>query len=343
MARPGRPKLPEKKLHATVHGFLEMLTSARGAAMNTVQAYKRDLADITTYLETRGITITDATTNDLRAYLADLGASKTKGTAADGSIAVRTIARRLSAMRQYYQYLIAEGKRKEDPTTAIESPKQTRTLPKILSEEEVAKLIATAQLKKGNDGKRLVALLEVLYATGLRVSELVGLPLSAISQDRRSLIIAGKGGKERVAPISEPARRALNAYLQVLPSFIIPSRESVQSKWLFPSRTSGKGHLTRQRFAQILKDLAQAAEVDEDRVSPHVLRHAFATHLLSRGADLRSVQKMLGHADIATTQIYTHIISDKLKDVVQKKHPLAKGKKKANTNKKVTEKANQTA
>ncbi len=338
MARPGRPKLPEKKLHATVDAFLEMLVSARGAAMNTVQAYKRDLADISTYLEERNVVIATATTNDLRSYLNDLGASKTKGT--NGSVAVRTVARRLSAMRQYYQFLIAEGKRKEDPTTAIESPKQTRTLPKILTEDEVTKLITTAQEKKGNDGKRLVALLEILYATGLRVSELVGLPLSAISQDRRSIIIAGKGGKERVAPISEPARRALNAYLQVLPSFITPSRENVQSKWLFPSRTSDKGHLTRQRFAQILKDLAQAAEVDEDRVSPHVLRHAFATHLLSRGADLRSVQKMLGHADIATTQIYTHVINDKLKDIVKSKHPLAKKtKKKANTNTKETETA----
>lgn len=344
MARPGRPKLPEKKLHPTVDAFLEMLVSARGAATNTVQAYKRDLADISTYLEKRDIVIAKATTNDLRSYLTDLGASKTKGTASDGSVAVRTIARRLSAMRQYYQFLIAENKREDDPTTAIESPKQTRTLPKILTEDEVTKLIKTAQEKKGNDGKRLVALLEVLYATGLRVSELVGLPLSAISQDRRSLIIKSKGGKERVAPISEPARRALNAYLAVLPSFITPSRESVQSKWLFPSRTSTKGHLTRQRFAQILKDLAQAAEVDEDRVSPHVLRHAFATHLLSRGADLRSVQKMLGHADIATTQIYTHVINDKLKDVVKSKHPLAnKGKKKANTNTKETTKEGQTA
>ncbi len=338
MARPGRPKLPEKKLHATVHSFLEMLVSARGAAKNTVQAYKRDLADITKYLEERDLCITSATTNDLRSYLADLGASKTKGT--NGSVAVRTIARRLSAMRQYYQFLISEGKREEDPTTAIESPKQTRTLPKILSEEEVTKLITTAQEKKGNDGKRLVALLEVLYATGLRVSELVGLELSSISEDRRSIVISGKGGKERTAPLSETARRALTAYLAVLPNYITPSRENLQSKWLFPSRTSDSGHITRQRFAQILKDLAQAAEVDEDRVSPHVLRHAFATHLLSRGADLRSVQKMLGHADIATTQIYTHIINDKLKDVVKTKHPLAqKNKKKANSNVKVSEKA----
>lgn len=323
MARPGRPKLPKKALHPTVDAFLNMLSSERGAALNTRQAYERDLADITRFLEKSGACISTATTADLKAYLTDLSNLPDKGT--KGQVAVRTIARRLSAMRQYYQFLIGENKRQDDPTTSIDSPKQTRTLPKILSEEEVTKLISTAQKKKGPEGKRLVCLLETLYATGLRVTELVGLPLSAISHDRRNVIIQGKGGKERVAPMSEPARRALNAYLEVRDHFMIPGREETQKRWLFPSRTSEKGFLTRQRFAQILKDLAQAAEVDEDRVSPHVLRHAFATHLLSRGADLRAIQKMLGHADITTTQIYTHIVNDKMKNIVQTHHPLAKG------------------
>lgn len=324
MARPGRPKLPKKPLHPTVEAFLDMLASERGAALNTRQAYERDLADISNFLEKRNVTINKATTKDLQDYLTALSDNPNKGT--KGTVAVRTIARRLSAMRQFYQFLIAESKREDDPTSSIDSPKQTRTLPKILTEDEVMKLIQTAQKKKGPDGKRLVALLEVLYATGLRVSELVGLPVSAISQDRRNIIIRGKGGKERVAPLSEPARRALNAYLEVRNHFIIPGREEQQSKWLFPSRTSEKGYLTRQRFAQILKELAQMAEVDEDRVSPHVLRHAFATHLLNRGADLRAVQKMLGHADIATTQIYTHVINDKMKEVVKEHHPMARNR-----------------
>lgn len=323
MARPGRPKLPKTPLHQTVEAFLDMLSSERGAAMNTRQAYERDLADITKFLNKRNACVSTATTTDLKDYLKDLSNLPDKGT--KGQVAVRTIARRLSAMRQYYQFLIGESKRQDDPTSSIDSPKQTRTLPKILSEEEVTKLISTAQKKKGPEGKRLVCLLEVLYATGLRVTELVGLPVSAISHDRRNIMIKGKGGKERIAPMSEPARRALNAYLEVRDHFMIPGREEAQKKWLFPSRTSEKGFLTRQRFAQILKDLALAAEVDEDRVSPHVLRHAFATHLLSRGADLRAVQKMLGHADITTTQIYTHIVNDKLKNIVQTHHPLARG------------------
>lgn len=329
MRRPGRPKLPARPQHPTVDGFLNMLASERNAAQNTVFAYQRDLADISKYLEERNMSIDKSRTDDLRNYLAYLSALPNKGLRG-ANVAVRTIARRLSAMRQYFQYLIGEGLRKDDPTSNIESPKQTRTLPKILSEDQVTNLIQTASKKKGPDGKRLVTLLEVLYATGLRVSELVGLPLSAISADRRSIMIKGKSGKERVMPLSEPARRALNAYLEVRHLFILPGREAVQKKWLFPSRTSEKGHLTRQRFAQILKDLGDDAGMELGAVSPHVLRHAFATHMLNRGADLRSVQKMLGHADIATTQIYTHMLSDKMKDMVKEHHPLAK-KNKANT------------
>lgn len=328
MARPGRPKLPQRPQHPTVDGFLNMLATERNAAQNTIFAYQRDLADISKYLEERNVTIDKARTDDLRQYLSHLSSLPDKGQ--NGNVAVRTVARRLSAMRQYYQYLIGENQRKDDPTGAIDSPKQVRTLPKVLTEDQVTHLIATAAKKKGPDGKRLIALLEVLYATGLRVSELVGLPLSAISTDRRSIVIKGKSGKERVMPLSEPARRALNAYLEARQMHILPGREALQKKWLFPSRTSEKGHLTRQRFAQILKDLGDDAGMEAGAVSPHVLRHAFATHMLSRGADLRSVQKMLGHADIATTQIYTHLLSDKMKEMVKEHHPLAK-KDKANT------------
>lgn len=322
MARPGRPRLPQRPQHPTVDAFLNMLATERNAAQNTVFAYQRDIADISKFLEERNTTMDKARTDELRQYLAHL-AAQSKGLRG-ANVAVRTLARRLSAMRQYYQYLIGEGLRKDDPTSAIDSPKQTRTLPKVLSEDQVTHLITTAAKKKGQDGKRLIALLEVLYATGLRVSELVGLPLSAISTDRRSIIIKGKNNKERAMPLSEPARRALNAYLDARALFIMPSRENLQKKWLFPSRTSEKGHLTRQRFAQILKDLGDDAGMEPGMVSPHVLRHAFATHMLSRGADLRSVQKMLGHADIATTQIYTHLLSDKLKEMVKEHHPLAK-------------------
>lgn len=329
MARPGRPRLPQRPQHPTVDGFLNMLATERNAAQNTVFAYQRDLADISKYLEERNTSIEKARTDDLRQYLSFLSTLPDKGLRG-ANVAVRTIARRLSAMRQYYQYLIGENVRKDDPTGTIESPKQVRTLPKVLSEDQVTNLITTAAKKKGPDGRRLIALLEVLYATGLRVSELVGLPLSAISADRRSIIIKGKNGKERAMPLSEPARRALNAYMDARQMFILPGREAVQKKWLFPSRTSEKGHLTRQRFAQILKDLGDDAGMPEGTVSPHVLRHAFATHMLSRGADLRSVQKMLGHADIATTQIYTHLLSDKLKEMVKEHHPLAKKDKSAN-------------
>lgn len=326
MARPGRPRLPQQPQHPTVDGFLNTLATERNAAQNTIFAYQRDLADITKYLEAQNTTIDKARTDDLRQYLSNLSKLPNKGLRGS-NVAVRTIARRLSAMRQYYQYLIGENLRKDDPTSTIDSPKQVRTLPKILTEDQVNHLIQTAAKKKGHDGKRLIALLEVLYATGLRVSELVGLPVSAISTDRRSIIIKGKGGKERAMPLSEPARRALNSYLDVHQTFILPAREAVQKKWLFPSRTSEKGHLTRQRFAQILKDLGDDAGMEVGMVSPHILRHAFATHMLTRGADLRSVQKMLGHADIATTQIYTHLLSDKLKDMVKEHHPLAKKQK----------------
>lgn len=326
MARPGRPAMPKPDLHPTVDAFLDMLTTERGAAYNTRQAYWRDLADASLYLrDKKNSDVNKATTDELKAYLKDLSEkTHNKGTN-NSKIAVRTVARRLSAMRQYYRYLISENVRQDDPTSTIESPKQGRTLPKTLSEAEVTQLIKTAGAPGKPESIRLVCLLELLYATGLRVSELVGLPMSAIGEDQQFVMVAGKAGRERMVPLSDPARDAMNKYFEVRKNFIgHDENRANQEKWVFPSRTSESGHLTRQRFAQLLKDLARAAEVDESRVSPHVLRHAFATHLLSHGADLRSVQKMLGHADIATTQIYTHIVGDKAKETVEGKHPLSK-------------------
>lgn len=325
MARPGRPAMPKPKLHPLVDSFLDMLTTERGAAMNTRQAYWRDLADFSLQLREKGSKeIVDASPEEIKSYLEDLGIRIHVKGQNKSQIATRTVARRLSALRQFYRYLVSENIRKDDPTSAIESPKQGRTLPKTLSESEVSTLIKVAGDTGGADSVRLVCLLEMLYATGLRVSELVGLPMSAIGEDMQFLMVAGKGGRERMVPLSEPAQRAVKKYHEVRQQFINPEDKGSQAQWLFPSRTSESGHLTRQRFAQLLKDLADNAGIDAERVSPHILRHAFATHLLSNGADLRSVQKMLGHADIATTQIYTHILGDKAKKTVEEKHPLAK-------------------
>jgi integrase/recombinase XerD len=323
MARPGRPRMPKAPLPGTVDAFLDMLIAERGAALNTRHAYERDLADVCAFLKKQTKDINTANTNDLKAYLNELSGRENAKSKGGGKTAVRTIARRISALRQFYGFLVSEGKRSDDPTSNIESPKQTRTLPKILSEDEVTVLINTAQKQGGPESIRLVALLEILYATGLRVSELVGLPLSAIGAESRFLTVEGKGGRERMAPLSEPAQKAMKGYMDIRHKFVTPERGDNQNKWLFPSRTSESGHLTRQRFAQLLKELSRNANIDPDRVSPHVLRHAFATHLLKHGADLRSVQKMLGHADIATTQIYTQVVGEQAKEATER-HPLNK-------------------
>ena len=323
MARPGRPCLPKPDLPSTIQAFLDMITAERGAAMNTRSAYERDLTDVYLYMDTVGIDINMASTDALRDYIEHLTKKKNVKNKETEKIAVHTIARRLSALRQFYKYLISEGMREDDPTSTIESPKQTRILPKILSEEEVSTLIETAGAPKTPESIRLVALLEMIYSSGLRVSELVGLPISAIQENEGFLMIEGKGGRERVVPLSDTACVALRKYMAVRDQFISPEDTGIQAMWLFPSKTSIAGHLTRQRFAQLLKDLAKAANMDLGKVSPHILRHAFATHLLKNGADLRSVQKMLGHADIATTQIYTHIIGENLKNTVSESHPLS--------------------
>ncbi len=323
--RRGRPCKP-RPVNASPHldAFLDMLTAERGAALNTRMAYERDLTDLGLWLAQRGVSLETANTEDLRGYLEYQHVAGGNG---DGQKpAPRTLARRLSAMRQFYRFLVSEGRRKDDPASALDSPKQGRPLPKILTETEVSAMITTAQTRGGPEGLRLVALLEVLYATGLRVSELVGLPMGAMLRDGRGLIVRGKGGKERMVPLSEPASAALAAYLPWRTHFILAGRENGPVAFMFPSRSSTNGHLTRQRFAQLLKELAIESGIDPEKVSPHVLRHAFATHLLDHGADLRSVQKMLGHADIATTQIYTHVVTERLKQVVHEHHPLARRK-----------------
>jgi integrase/recombinase XerD len=249
----------------------------------------------------------------LHDYLADTATRR---------LAPRTLARRLSAIRQFYRFLLTDGLRGDDPSSGLDAPRLGRPLPKILSEGEVARLIETAAAWPAEEGVRLRAILELLYATGLRISELTTLPLVAAQRDPRFVLVRGKGGKERIVPLSPPSRQALTAYLACRSRFLAEGRTS---RFLFPSR-GREGYLTRQRCGQLLKELALAANLDPARLSPHVLRHAFASHLLDHGADLRSVQQMLGHADIATTQIYTHVQGDRLRRLVEAAHPLARRK-----------------
>ena len=296
-----------------LEGFLEMLAVERGAARLTLAAYRNDLATLAGFLAGRGQSLEGAAADALHDYLAD-GATR--------SLAPRTLARRVSAMRQFYRFLVVDGARTDDPTARLDAPRIGRPLPKILSEAEIARLTEAAAIWEGAEGMRLRCLLELLYATGLRVSELVTLPLAAAQRDPRVVLVRGKGGKERVVPLSLASRQALVAYLDCRRSFLT---EGQPSRWLFPSRGEG-GYLTRQRCGQLLKTLALAADLDPTRLSPHVLRHAFASHLLAGGADLRSVQQMLGHADIATTQIYTHVQDERLRRLVESAHPLARRK-----------------
>lgn len=298
-----------------LEAFLEMLVAERGASINTLDAYRRDLLGFLDHAGQRGNDLLTADTDVLRHYMQ---------AQAKAGMSARTAARRLSALRQLFQFLFAEGFRQDNPALAIDRPKQRQPLPKFLSENEVDRLLAAAATRPGWDRMRVMALLETLYATGLRVSELVGLPLSALGRDGKTLIVRGKGGKERMLPLTEPASDALSAYLAVREHFVPPtSRARGASPWLFPSR-SRQGHLTRVRFGQVLKEVAGLAGIEADRVSPHVLRHSFASHLLARGADLRSLQQLLGHADIGTTQIYTHVLDARLEALVQEAHPLAR-------------------
>jgi integrase/recombinase XerD len=288
--------------------FIEMLAVERGASAHTLEAYRRDLDDLGAFLAGP---IDGADTESLRAYLTQLSRA---------GFSPRTAARRLSALRQYFRFAYAEGWRSDDPTLTLDGPRLGQPLPKILSTEDIVAMIAAAAGHATPGGIRMVAILELLYASGMRVSELAGLPLGAASRDPQTLIIRGKGNKERLVPLTESARAALKAYLAVRPRFLA---EGQTSRWLFPVPKKPKP-LSRVRIGQLLKDIAIEAGVDPQKVSPHVLRHAFATHLLEGGADLRSVQQMLGHADIATTQIYTHVAVPRLKSLVSNHHPLGR-------------------
>lgn len=297
--------------------FLDMMATERGASKNTLDAYRRDLEDYSDHLAGRKRDVDSASTDDIRGYLAALSKRQ---------LASASVARRLSAVRQLHRFLYAEGKRKDDPAAVLEGPRRGRPLPKVLSVDEVTRLFEAAHAAAGKSGmsvqerlraSRLVCLLEVLYATGLRVSELIALPATAARAEGDVIVVRGKGGKERMVPLGQAAPRAMRDYL-----LLRKETGSAESRWLFPS-FGDSGHVTRQHVGRELKALAAAAGIEPRKMSPHVLRHAFASHLLANGADLRIVQALLGHADVSTTQIYTHVLDERLKSMVRDLHPLA--------------------
>ncbi|MGA9457308.1 MAG: site-specific tyrosine recombinase XerD [Pseudolabrys sp.] len=311
---------PGTSNEALIELFLDMLAAERGAGENTLAAYRNDLEDLSAHMRASRSTIANATTDSLRKFLASL---------AERGFKSSSLARRLSAVRQLYRFLYSEGKRSDDPAAVLEGPKRARSLPKVLSIADVDKLLKTARANSDNTKQpplqrlraaRLLCLLEVVYATGLRVSELVALPAAAARRDQRMLVVRGKGGKERLVPLNKQAKRAMAEYLELRGK----AERDKESKWLFPS-FGEQGHLTRQHFARELKTLGATCGIHSSRLSPHVLRHAFASHLLHNGADLRVVQTLLGHADISTTQIYTHVLEERLKTLVRDLHPLADG------------------
>jgi integrase/recombinase XerD len=296
-----------------VGAFLEMMSAERGAAKNTIEAYRRDLSDYCAFLARQGVGVTAAGREQVTQYLAELDAN---------GIAASSSARKLSAIRQFHKFLAADGIRGDDPTRIIASPKARRALPKVLSLEEVDRLLQLAEAEVEREAAteaqramshRLYVLLELLYATGMRVTELVSLKRAQVVRDASFLTVRGKGSKERIVPLTDRARDAVKAYLGTL---------EPGSPWLFPAGGEA-GYLSRQVFARELKGLAAGAGIGAARISPHVLRHAFASHLLSGGADLRVVQTLLGHSDISTTQIYTHVLDEKLRTLVETHHPLA--------------------
>jgi integrase/recombinase XerD len=303
--------------------FIDMLAAEQGAGPNTLDAYRRDLTDFSEFLARNGQSFAKAETQALRDYLADLDTRGFKSS---------SVARRLSAMRHLFRFLLNEHIRGDDPAAILSGPKRGRGLPKVLSISDVDRLLTQAkELAAAPDASasqrlralRLYCLLEVLYATGLRVSELVALPLSASRRDARMIVVRGKGNKERLVPLNDASRQAMADYLAAVDALKGEKKKSLAtSKWLFPS-FGESGHLTRQHFARDLKELAVSAGLAARLVSPHVLRHAFASHLLHNGADLRIVQTLLGHSDISTTQIYTHVVEERLKSLVRDLHPLA--------------------
>jgi integrase/recombinase XerD len=306
-----------KRAGSHVELFLDMMATERGATRNTLEAYRRDLEDYSLFLDGKKKDVGGAHTEDIRAYLAVLSRRK---------LAAASVARRLSAVRQLHRFLYAEGRRKDDPAAVLEGPRRGRPLPKVLAVEEVTKLLVTAheraEAAKSSRAERLRAmrlacLLEVLYATGLRVSELIALPASSARSKSEVITVRGKGGKERLVPLSQIARRTMQQYLSLREEV-----DAAESRWLFPS-FGDSGHVTRQHVARELKTLAASVGIEARKMSPHVLRHAFASHLLANGADLRIVQALLGHADVSTTQIYTHVLDERLKSMVRDLHPLA--------------------
>jgi integrase/recombinase XerD len=316
---------------ALLESFLDMMSAERGAARNTLDAYSRDILGFAIDCARAGSDLKRAGREEVRAHLAGLSAAAIKPSSQ---------ARKLSALRRFYGFLYAEGIRRDDPCGAVEAPRLSRPLPKILSAAEALTLVDAARqgaLDKP-DRARLHCIVEMLYASGLRISELVGLPLAAVRANERMIHVRGKGGRERLAPMGAQAREALEAYLLVRDSFLPRGRLGLAAtRYLFPSR-GAESHLTRRRCHQMLKSLAAEAGIDPARLSPHVLRHAFATHLVEGGADLRSVQTLLGHADIATTQIYTHVARDRLKRTMESAHPLAKARSLARTRARAGEK-----
>jgi integrase/recombinase XerD len=290
--------------------FEEMLMVERNASVNTIESYRRDLKKLGGFLQEKNYDVVQVAVEHLREFI---------GVLYDQALSARSLARLISSCRNFFQFLILEGVRSDNPAHKLDLPKHKKNLPKTLTEEQVNDLITTAALDQTPEGLRMAALIEILYATGIRVSELISLPYAAFSQDIQVLLIRGKGNKERFVPLGSHAIAALKKYMVIRRVFLKGPKTHA---WLFPS-TSQTGHLTRQRFGQLLKKLSLESGIDPDLVSPHVIRHAFATHLLSRGADLISIQKMLGHSDLSTTQVYTHVLKETLIKVVESHHPLA--------------------
>jgi integrase/recombinase XerD len=298
-----------------IEAFLDTLRAERGAADNTIEAYRRDLEDASSYLRANKTSLIDAGERDLSAFVRDLH---------ERGMSAATVSRRLSALRRFFRFQLGDNERQDNPTSRLDGPATRRDPPDVLSREEVSRLIEAAQGSEPSD-LRTICLIELLYGAGLRASECCDLPLSALPAPGATvLIVRGKGDKERITPLGKPALTALKNYMAVREQFLPKSAvRSTAQRYVFPSRGAG-GRLTRRRLGQILEDLAMKASISLERVTPHALRHAFATHLLSGGADLRAVQLLLGHADISTTQIYTHVVTDELRDLLEAAHPLAR-------------------
>lgn len=298
--------------------FIDMLTVERGLSLNTRLAYRNDIKEISLFLKGCANSLLMAKAKDIRDFISQLHSR---------GVSAKTIARKISSIKQFFRFLVSENIKSKNPSLNLDRPKGESKIPQVLSESEVRLLLEKSMENSSPGGKRLYCLLEILYATGMRVSELVGLPLSSLGKNFSHIIVSGKGDRERFVPLNDTAKKALEDYLAVREQFLIKSKKetplaNVQLKWLFPS-SSKNGYVTRVRFFQELKHLAIECNLDPKKISPHVLRHSFATHLLERGADLKTIQQLLGHADISTVQIYTRVQNKHLKRMVEKKHPLS--------------------